>query len=241
MRCDFRSKNKAWLITAFTDSALNGFAMRKAGSGAWPVRNLSGKAVMKITGASSDPRISLTASNPELPSASWMSARIRPGLAFDRRANGFGMRARYRGDLVPQLFDKILKIQSNQRLILNDKHSCADLRGYSPPGLIDQIARFGLRTFEGLRNLFYFERLDCAQKEGDTGRDRDSAEVFARRGLSAADGPVHGEIRGDSPPRPQENPIEGNSWAQVSVENTLVGENGFERRCDISVARLLRS
>ena len=50
--CDFRSKNRAWLITALTESALNGLVMRNAGSGACPVRKRSGKAVMKITGTS---------------------------------------------------------------------------------------------------------------------------------------------------------------------------------------------
>ena len=50
--CDFRSKNKAWLITALTESALNGLVIRNAGSGAWPVRKRSGKAVMKMTGTS---------------------------------------------------------------------------------------------------------------------------------------------------------------------------------------------
>src|SRR5216683_6568757 len=35
---------------------------------------------MKITGASNDASSSLTASRPELPSASWMSARISPGV-----------------------------------------------------------------------------------------------------------------------------------------------------------------
>ena len=50
--CDFRSKNNAWLITALTESALNGLVIRNAGSGACPVRKRSGKAVMKITGTS---------------------------------------------------------------------------------------------------------------------------------------------------------------------------------------------
>ena len=68
--CDFRSKNKAWLITALTESALKGLVIRNAGSGAWPVRKRSGKAVMKMTGTSWILKISLTASRPELPSAS---------------------------------------------------------------------------------------------------------------------------------------------------------------------------
>ena len=50
--CDFRSKNKAWLMTALTESALKGLVIRNAGSGAWPVRKRSGKAVMKMTGTS---------------------------------------------------------------------------------------------------------------------------------------------------------------------------------------------
>ena len=39
----------------------------------------SGYAVTKITGMDSPVRIRLTASSPELPSASWISARMSPG------------------------------------------------------------------------------------------------------------------------------------------------------------------
>src|SRR5580658_2692000 len=67
---DLRSKKRAWLTTALTESVLNGLAIRNAGSGACPVRKRSGKAVMKMTGTSWVPKISLTASSPELPSAS---------------------------------------------------------------------------------------------------------------------------------------------------------------------------
>src|SRR5690606_32279857 len=70
------SKNSAWLISAFTISGLNGLVTRKVGSGRSPVNSRSGKAVMKITGTGWVIRMSLTASMPEEPSASWMSARI---------------------------------------------------------------------------------------------------------------------------------------------------------------------
>jgi hypothetical protein len=49
------------------------------GSGFEPVSNLSGKAVMKMTGTEYVRKISLTASTPELPSARWMSASTSPG------------------------------------------------------------------------------------------------------------------------------------------------------------------
>src|SRR5271166_2394225 len=65
-----RSKKSAWLATAETVAGWNGLAIKKAGSGRSPVRKRSGYAVMKITGASKDASNSLTASSPELPSAS---------------------------------------------------------------------------------------------------------------------------------------------------------------------------
>ena len=67
------------LIIAFTISGAKGLVMRKVGSGRLPVSRRSGNAVMKITGASKPASRSLTASMPELPSASWMSARMMPG------------------------------------------------------------------------------------------------------------------------------------------------------------------
>src|SRR5271169_355956 len=78
-RCALRPKNSAWLATAETTASWNGLAIRNAGSGRWPVRKRSGYAVMKMTGTSNEAKSSFTASRPELPSASWMSARIRPG------------------------------------------------------------------------------------------------------------------------------------------------------------------
>ncbi|MNJ03996.1 hypothetical protein D3C73_1645580 [compost metagenome] len=55
---------------------------RKVGSGRSPVSSLSGNAVMKITGMALVFRISLTASMPELPSASWISASTMLGRVF---------------------------------------------------------------------------------------------------------------------------------------------------------------
>src|SRR5687768_1201177 len=76
------SKNSAWLISAFTMSGLNGLVTRKVGSGRSPVSNRSGNAVIKITGSASVERMSLTASMPEEPSASWISARIILGMVL---------------------------------------------------------------------------------------------------------------------------------------------------------------
>ena len=167
IRWDFRSKNSAWLMIALTDSALNGLAIRKAGSGAWPVRNCSGNAVMKMTGASSDPRISLTASRPELPSASCRSARMRPGLPLTaaRTASAW---VRAMVATRAQLLDEILEVHGDEGLVLNDQHFGADLLSDASPGLIDQIMRFGLRAFERFGDLFNLEGF----QQRSTGRRR---------------------------------------------------------------------
>lgn len=56
--------------------------IRKAGSGLSPVSKRSGKAVMKITGISSNcAKISFTASIPEDLSANWISAKMRSGFS----------------------------------------------------------------------------------------------------------------------------------------------------------------
>src|SRR6185503_10276917 len=79
---ELRWKNSAWLATAETIAGWNGFEIRNAGSGRSPVRKRSGYAVMNTTGTSNTFNSSLTASRPDEPSASWMSARIRPGFLF---------------------------------------------------------------------------------------------------------------------------------------------------------------
>src|SRR6185436_3944848 len=67
---ELRWKNSAWLATAETIAGWNGFEIRNAGSGRSPVRKRSGYAVMNTTGTSNVLSSSLTASSPELPSAS---------------------------------------------------------------------------------------------------------------------------------------------------------------------------
>ena len=84
----FWSKKSACAIAAFTVERWNGLVMRKVGSGRSPVSSRSGKAVMKITGTSNSARMSLTASIPELSSASWMSASTRPGRSSMASATG---------------------------------------------------------------------------------------------------------------------------------------------------------
>src|SRR4029077_6346420 len=79
---ELRWKNSAWLATAETMAGWNGFEIRNAGSGRSPVRKRSGEAGMNTPGTSNTFNSSLTASRPEEPSASWMSARIRPGFLF---------------------------------------------------------------------------------------------------------------------------------------------------------------
>ena len=73
------SKNRAWAIAAFTVERWNGLVIRNVGSGRVPVKRRSGKAVIKITGTENSAKMSLTASIPLESSASWMSARTRPG------------------------------------------------------------------------------------------------------------------------------------------------------------------
>ena len=73
------SKNSAWLIAAFTVERWNGLVIRKVGSGRAPVSSRSGKAVMKITGTENSREDILDRVDPELSSASWISARTRPG------------------------------------------------------------------------------------------------------------------------------------------------------------------
>ena len=63
----------------------------------------------------------MTASRPELPSASWMSARIRPGRLLAGELHRLGAGAGDAGHVVAEPFDERLEIHRDQRLVLDDE------------------------------------------------------------------------------------------------------------------------
>ena len=121
------SKNRAWAICAFTVERWNGLVIRKVGSGRSPVSSRSGKAVMKITGTENSARMSLTASMPELSSASWMSARTRPGRLRHRLRHRLVAGDGDAGDVVAEIADDGLDVHRDDRLVLDDQHVGAGL------------------------------------------------------------------------------------------------------------------
>ena len=122
-----RVEEQGLAIAAFTVERWNGLVIRKVGSGRSPVSSRSGKAVMKITGTENSARMSLTASMPELSSASWMSASTRPGRFAsawrDRLVAGDGDA----GDVVAEIADDRLDVHGDDRLVLDDQHVGAGL------------------------------------------------------------------------------------------------------------------
>ena len=84
------------------------------------------------------PRISFTASRPELPSASWMSARISPGCELGDRRHSFLVGAGDVDHVVPEILDQRLKVQCDQRFVLDDENVRLDLLGDFAAGIFDQ-------------------------------------------------------------------------------------------------------
>ena len=136
---------------------------------------------MKITGTSNEPRISLTASRPELPSASWMSASTRPGVALLDRLHRFRVRAGDTRDTVAKALDDALQVHGDHRLVLDDQHVGRDLGGDLAPCRIDQLVDFGGVHAEYQGRLFTGEAFDGGQQKRLPGQRRDLLELAVER------------------------------------------------------------
>ena len=100
---------------------------------------------MKITGTSKALRRSFTASRPELPSASWMSARIRPGRLVGGELHRLGPGAGDADHVMPEPFDQSLEIHGDERLVLDDEDIGGHVGGQFATRLVDEFAhRFGI-------------------------------------------------------------------------------------------------
>ena len=119
-----------------------------------------------MTGAEKEASISFTASRPELPSASWMSARIRPGCCFLTALHRLAVRAGDAVDLVAERLDQRFDVHGDERLVLDDEHVGRHLLGDLAAGLVDQLADLRLRLAEDLRDLGDGEFLHRHQQEG---------------------------------------------------------------------------
>ena len=138
---------------------------------------------MKITGTSNVLRRSLTASRPELPSASWISARIRPGGLVRAIVDRLGPRAGNADDLVAEIFDQRLQIERNQCLVLDDQDIRGDLGRKLPAGLLDELAQRRGINVENSRRMLLGKPFD-----------RDQEERLARLGRYLAEMAFRGEV-----------------------------------------------
>src|ERR1700683_1381673 len=92
---------------------------------------------MKITGTSNVLRRSLTASRPELPSASWISARMRPG-GLVRAIVTASVRVRATPMTLWPRFSTNAAIEPNQWFVLDDQDVRGELGRKLPAGLLHQ-------------------------------------------------------------------------------------------------------
>ena len=183
-RFDLLSKNSAWLIIAFTMSGANGLVIRKVGSGRLPVSSRSGKAVMKITGASKSgeevvDRVDARAAVGELDVG---EDDPRPRLL--RELDRLAPRAGDPDDAVAEAGDDVLDVHGDQRLVLDDQHVGRHHRADLARRLVEQLGHALLVGPEDLGRLRDREAFDRGQEEG-----------LARPGLDARE-------LGSAPPFP---------------------------------------
>ena len=161
--------------------------IRKVGSGRSPVSSRSGKAVMKITGTENSARMSLTASMPELSSASWMSASTRPGGVCQRLRHRLVAGDGDAGDVVAEVADDRLDVHRDDRLVLDDQHVGAGLALDLGQRLGDQ--RFDLlgRRADQIAGILGREALHRGQQQRLARQRRDPRQPRLGDALGAAD------------------------------------------------------
>ena len=136
---------------------------------------------MKITGTSNVLSSSFTASSPELPSASWMSARIRPGCLLAGERDRFGMRARDAQHAMAEAFDQRFEIHRDEGLVLDDQHVGGDLGGELAAGFLDQRAQRRHIDVENARGVLLGEAFQRDQQERLPRLGREAGEPRVRR------------------------------------------------------------
>ena len=113
--CDLRSKKRAWLTTALTESALNGLVIRNAGSGALPGE----KPLRK--GGDENHRDFLQSQDlidcvePRAAVRKLDVGKDESRTTLKRRPHRLRMGPSDRRDVVPQLFDKRLDVEGDKR------------------------------------------------------------------------------------------------------------------------------
>ncbi len=132
---------------------------------------------MKITGTSNDCSSSFTASRPELPSASWMSARIKPGLLGLRERDRFGVRARDAEHAMAEAFDQAFEVHRDEGLVLDDQDVGGDLGGELAAGFFDQRAKRHHVDIENARGLALGKALERDQQERLPRHRRDAGKL----------------------------------------------------------------
>ncbi len=168
----------------------NGLVIRNVGSGRSPVKRRSGNAVTKITGTLKLSSISFTASRPELPSARWMSAKMRPGRFLPTSREGFAMRARNARHPMTKALHESFEIHRDQRLVLDNKHIRRRLLGDLLSSLVDQAGDLISRGPEDLSHLLRGKAFHRSQQKRLPGARRDGLEAAVslgfRRGSAAS-------------------------------------------------------
>ena len=175
--CVALSKNRAWAIAAFTVERWNGLVIRKVGSGRSPVSSRSGKAVMKMTGTWNSLEMSLTASMPELSSASWMSARTRPGRRASACATASSRVTATPVTVVAEVADDRLDIHGDDRLVLDDQDLGAGLALDLGEGLGDQPLDVVRRGADQIAGIFGREAFHRGQQQRLARQRRDPGEA----------------------------------------------------------------
>src|SRR5580704_4378523 len=169
---------------------------------------------------------------------------VREDEAWPFALNGsdrLAMGARDIDDAVPLFLDEGLKVEGNERLVLDDQDIGANLVGDLLAGGVDERSRFLDRTIERARDFPGIEAFERTKKKRDTRTQRNRFEIALRPRFVAGDRRlINMVVDRHRPPDLEEHAVKRRPRIGAFRKLGRVGDDGLQRGENIRVSPDLR-
>ena len=146
------------------------------------------------------------------------------------------------GDTVPLLLDEVLKIERDERLVLDDQDIGPDLVGNLLAGGVDETCRLLDRAVERARDFLGIKSFERTEEKGNARPQCNRLEVTMRALFVAGERRrIHMVIDGHRPPDLEEQAVERRLWISAFRKFGGIGDNGLQRGENIGIPAGLRS
>ena len=192
---------------------------------------------MNTTGTSNSRSSSLTASRPELPSASWMSARIRPGVFFLAISTASLWVRATPMTFVAEVLDQAFQIHGNERLILDDENVGGDFGRKLAAGRVGILADILRVAIKDEGDLILGEALQREQQEDLARQRRDVRQPLL--GARMQRHHVGILVDGHRVPDFREDTEQPGAGTLAFIQQVSVLQQGFQHGRHVGIARRL--